>query len=296
MLHVDAENFLVLDSESMWIKPTNMTKLFDEYFASPFVLYSNVDNNRKQAKIFSEMLDNVNYLVDIGGSGKWYIEHFMWYYDKEILKNMFEELGSLSSMIDRLKKTKENEKSVDITTIGIFEIVLYYAYLYKNRLRYNYREIDIDKSLAETFSASQLKLYKDSFWNRYQGNCGVIEHSMMLLTDDNIEPLAKVFKKNNLNIIRCDFTNLDNVKQQENFINIVTPNILAASQEHCFGINDKYQILAYENKYLTKLKNHISRLLYPQKFSFRIVLEPFSIAFYWVKWYFRKEKTIKKIK
>ena len=281
MLHADAEKFLVLDCESMWIKPTNMTQLFDDYFKNPFFVTSEIENENRKDEFFNQMLENIVYLS--GCEKKWYIEHFMWYYDKQILKNMFLELGDLNSLIEKLKKQNTNQKNIDRKT-GIFEIVLYYAYLDMNKEKYGYKEISIDELLKKYLDENLLEDYKYNFYKKFKSTSGVIEHCLMLLSENNIEALANMFKAAGLNIIRCEKSDIENFNLQKRFIEIVQPNILAASQDHIFGINNNSNIFKNSNIFLPKLKKHIKKFIHPGKISLGLFLEPFSMIVYFIKY------------
>lgn len=290
MLHADAEKFLVLDCESMWIKPTNMTQLFNDYFKNPFFVTSEIENENRKDEFFNQMLENIVYLS--GCEKKWYIEHFMWYYDKQILKNMFLELGDLNSLIEKLKKQNTNQKNIDRKT-GIFEIVLYYAYLDMNQEKYGYKEISIDELLKKYLDENLLEDYKYNFYKKFKSTSGVTEHCLMLLSEDNIEALANMFKAAGLNIIRCEKSDIENFNLQKRFIEIVQPNILAASQEHAFGISNKIDILCNKNKYYYKLLKHFTQLIHPYKFSFYLFIEPFAVIKYFLKWIMLSNKNKK---
>ena len=281
MLHADAEKFLVLDCESMWIKPTNMTQLFNDYFKNPFFVTSEIENENRKDEFFNQMLENIVYLS--GCEKKWYIEHFMWYYDKQILKNMFLELGDLNSLIEKLKKQNTNQKNIDRKT-GIFEIVLYYAYLDMNKEKYGYKEISIDELLKKYLDENLLEDYKYNFYKKFKSTSGVIEHCLMLLSENNIEALANMFKAAGLNIIRCEKSDIENFNLQKRFIEIVQPNILAASQDHIFGINNNSNIFKNSNIFLPKLKKHIKKFIHPGKISLGLFLEPFSMIVYFIKY------------
>jgi hypothetical protein len=240
------------------------------------------------------MLKNISKILDSSIENKWFIEDFMWFYDKQILLNMFYEYGSLFSMISFLFTKNKNLKFNIDEKFGIFEIVLYYAYLYNNAKRFGYKIINVNDIINNFMSVNEYDKYYISFISRFCGACGILEHTMLLLTEANWETLANMFKTYNFNIIRCDYSDFENIELQEKFMGIVKPNILAASQEHAFGINDKYKILVDKNKYFQKMEKHLSRLLHPQKFLPQLFIEPFSIIYYYIMNILYKQKNIKK--
>lgn len=291
MLYADADYFLVLDSESMWVNNTNMKKVFDNFIQVPFISGSSISNRKIISDFTQGVIDNVNYLLN-KETNKWFLENFVWFYDKKILQDLFEKHGSPIEMAKAIYQLNNEQK----INSGIFEIELYQAYVYHNLDKYGYKFFDVNELLTQTLPNNILSSYIDEYNKMFDGNCGLLEHSLMLLNDYNCKPLAEMFKTQAYNIIRCDFSTLKNIKLQEKFINIVQPNILAASQEHAFGINDKYETLVLRNKYSMKLEKHLFRLLHPSKLSLQLLLEPFAIAISYVKWYLRKQNNHRKYK
>jgi len=288
MLYSDADKFLVLDSESMWVKECCMKEVFEEFFNAPFISGSSIPDRRITKKLTQCIIDNTNYLLG-QEVDKWFLENFVWFYDKKILNDMFEKHGTPIEMAEKIYQLKDKRHR----NSGYFEIELYQAYLYQNLEKYNYKFLNVDELLSNALSIQEFNNYLDNYYKNFNGNCGLLEHSLILLNEQNCEQLANMFKENSFNIIRCDYSILDNITLQEKFINIVKPNILAASQEHAFGVKDKFTTLVIKNKYLIKLEKHLFYLMHPSKFSLQLLIEPFSIIFYFVKWLFLIRKNFK---
>lgn len=254
MLAIDSEKFLVLDCESMWVKPTNMMNLFENYFQKPCLVASSVKTRKIISSDLSQMLENVNRLLEFQ-CDKWFLENFIWFYEKNILLNLFAEHGCFEKMVIALDERNKNLDVSENIRTGIFEIILYQNYLYKNKERYGYRIIEVEDELKKYLEDKDLETFYEKFYNVCKGNCGYLEHAVLFLTNKNVRDLALIFKENNFNIIRCDSTNLKNYKLQTTFMNIVKPNILAASQDHAFGMNSKLCIFKSYRKVLNILKN-----------------------------------------
>lgn len=291
MLYSDADRFLVLDSESMWVRKTNMKELFENFFHFPFIAGSSISSRDLVSDYTQGVNDNVNFLLG-KNCDKWFLENFVWFYDKKILNDLFDEYGSPIEMAERVYSLKDEQKIES----GIFEIELYQAYLYHNNDKYNYTVLDVDNLLKNNLSPKLLQKYFEDYNNHFEGNCGFFEHTMLLLNDANWEILAELFKKYHFNIIRCDYSTLENIKLQEKFMDIVQPNILAASQEHAFGINDRFETLVNKNKYSVKLEKHLFHLTHPKKITLQLFIEPISVIFYGIKYLLRKQKNIRKYK
>lgn len=255
MLYSDADYFLVLDSESMWIKETYMKNVFEEFIKAPFISGSSIPKRKIIDNFTQGVNDNINYLLGMN-TDKWFLENFVWFYDKKILKDMFEKYGYPIQMAEKIYKLKDKQKCKS----GIFEIELYQAYVYHHRENYDYKFIDVDEILENKFSKKNLEDYLNDYHNIFGGGSGLLEHSMMLLNEENYKLLAEVFNENHFNIIRCNYSDFENIQLQEKFIDIVSPNILAASQEHSFGLKTPFVELVIKNNAYRKIIKHIQRL------------------------------------
>ena len=216
MLYSDANRFLVLDSESMWVKETNMKEVFENFFKNPFIASSQIKTRETVSVLKQGVIDNINYLLN-KPCDKWFLENFVWFYDKSILNDLFNEYSSPIEMAEKVY-TLENKQRREA---GIFEIELYQAYLYNNNSKYHYKIIDVEKLLKNILTAKDLSKYLNSYNNLFQGNCGLLEHTILLLNNSNYQALANAFRDNHFNIIRCDKTDFDNIELQEKFLDIV---------------------------------------------------------------------------
>lgn len=289
MLYSDADRFLVLDSESMWIKETNMKGMFGEFFSAPFLSYSMISEYQIIDKFKQGVIDNTNFLLG-QNCDRWFLENFVWFYDKNILNDLFNEYGSPIEMAEKVYNLKDKQRRES----GIFEIELYQTYLYNNIDKYNYNDIDVNALLKKSLADDDLKIYLEKYYILCKGGCGLLEKTMSFLNNSNYQALANAFKDSHFNIIRCDKTDFDNIELQEKFLDIVQPNILAASQEHAFGINDRYKTLIADNKYTAKVIKHWSRLINPTIKPLQWFLEPFSLTLYCIKWIIKRQSNIKK--
>lgn len=297
MLYVDADYSLVLDSETMWVRETRMVELFERYYKHPFITYSNMEKRRIVAPLCEHIVHNVNYifrntkktaLIESKSINEtndiiepklfniWCLENFVWYYDKKILHDMFDELGSPMEMANYVRNIK-NKKIADS---GIFEINLYQTYIVAHNDKYQYKLIDADESLEQCLKASDRELFLNSFYTLYNGRCGLLERILPFLTFSNYKALGQFFKENQFNIIRGD---LDRFREHElnlaeDFLSIVEPYILAASQHHLFGINatprNRFIVLFHGNKYYLKIKKHWKMLATPIIIIFRPIKVP----------------------
>ena len=272
MLYLGKEyRFLVLDSESILYRSYDINKLFDDFFKNPFIAGTDLQY-RQAGWIITAVKLNTFFLLK-NKSTVWFLENFVWFYDYNILSDLFKKYGTPMQMVDSVYN-----QSPDRNFKGVFEIDLYQSYIYQNLSKYNYRFIDLDEEL-KNFSDNQT--YRQMHQAKFGGECGLCEHVMLFLTKKNIDYFSYLFKKLNFNIIRCDKTTVENYNLQKQFLGTVQPNILAASQDHCWGIKNtirnKMRMICSKQE---KLKKHINNFFYPINKTIKWFLEPFSILRY----------------
>lgn len=254
MLYLGSEyRFLVLDSESILFRYYDINCLFEDYFKNPYISGTNI-KYRYTDSVIRGVKRNTSILLN-KESNIWFLENFVWFYDFNILNDMFEKYGAPIQMVESIH---QNKKSFN----EIFEIDLYHTYIYNNINKYNYHFIDVDKELAKI---PNNKKYKEEFQKKFNGGCGLLEHIMLFLNNNNIKEFGNILKNINFNIIRCDNTTIENYMLQKKFLEIVQPVILAASQEHAFGINSVFTTLVKTTKSYTKLCKHFYRWYNPLK-------------------------------
>ena len=266
MLTIDAEKFLVLDSETIWNKPTKMEELFKEYFVNPTIWGSQIDD--RMDSFTSHIQENIDYILDFK-SNIWFIENFMWYYEKHILENLFLEYGSPIDIVDRVYKNKYNE--------GVFEILLYTNYIYKNLNRYRYSFVDTISLSKSILSPYIWENYYFKLTDFYGGACGVLERTMSLIDDNNTEDFAELFNILKFNIIRSD--GRYNTKAQIRFIELVQPNILAASQDNPFA-HSRRSLCEFVFNSLRRRKKKILSFWRKVSPSYKVALDNRNILWY----------------
>lgn len=237
ILTIPGERFLILDSESMWIRPTRMNELFDSYFSNPFICGSNLSKRKLTHPALMQINRNIDCIFS-SESKYWFLENFIWFYDKNILIDLIKYYGT---PIEIIQKSKENNVD-DIYKLGVFEIILYHRFIYENKDTYKYKFIDIDAVLQQTLSPNLLNKFLDMFYADCNGGNGVLEMALRYLDNNNIDLLENLFVNNRFNIIRCDM-GYNKYWHQRRFIKNVKPNILAASQDHLFGVNNNIKLI-----------------------------------------------------
>lgn len=285
MLYAKYDYYLVLDSESVLLKPTSISLLFTDFYKAPFITSSTLDKNKRCSIDFNILKSNIDTLLNFK-MDYWLLENFIWFYDLNILNQLFRDHGSLYTMAEKILHENKDLSISDSCKYGIFEICLYQNYIFKNREKYGYSLINIDEMLCNNLPQDIKQKYIDDFYSLLKGNCGLIEHVALFLTNENVEHFAYLLKRMKFNIIRCDKTTLQNYKLQKKFLDIVEPVILAASQDHYFGVKHnikQYLIMCSDLKNVTKLKKHLKAFFSPLAKLIIWILEPINILKYLVK-------------
>ena len=275
------QRFLVLDTESIWLNKTCMCDMFHKFFdENPFIIYSNISKRLAVSPSNKRVSEDINYIFG-SQCDKWFVEQYVRFWDVNILQDLFDRYGSCFEIVDKIYKKENNTPP----QIGLFESVLYDQFVYENNQKYNYRLIDLDQACENSLSADVLFRYRKNMAAIWKGSCGLLESSSVLFDKDNYQGFARVFAKNNLNIIRIE-TEMQNYIWQKKFLEIVKPNILTCSQENLFGVNKTWKnwwriILLNSRKY-DKLKKHIHIVIQPIKISacwlFSLLMVPLDIC------------------
>lgn len=243
ILEVPERYSLILDSESSWVRETKMSELFEQFFDHPKIFYSEINTDRFNA-FCRNVQNNINIIAghDIN---VWFIENFMWYYDKFIILEMIAEYGDIYSVIDKIYHKGYRME-------GVFEILLYSNYIYDNNEKYRYEKVNVTEVCKKNLTPYVWENYFFDVSDRWGGSSGLLEHGMVSLNEENIEELSALFKNLGFNIIRCEVGPMN--KNAKYFFEFVKPNIFAASQEHCFGVlSDKGKYEKKDNRLLAKL-------------------------------------------
>lgn len=257
VLYISEERSLVLDCESMWVTRTRMKDVFQDFFSQPRIYGSRLKDKRRIRLNFNQLVKNIDILLG-ETCPYWFIENYMWFYEKKILKDLCAKHGMPIELAEKIfYAPSEVEDNVHVQN-GIFEVTLYQNYIYLNK-KYNYQFICVDDEMKKYLPQNEIDLYLDKFYSYWKGSCGIMEHVCMFLTKKNIRGLISMFKNLKIFIFRCEITNAQNYLLQRRFVSSVAPVILASSQNHVFGINacpkNRFRLLVASNKYSKKLRD-----------------------------------------
>ena len=228
MLYTNKSRYLVLDSESVWARPTVMKEEYEAFFQEPFIPYSPLSIQKKD-NLGNLATRNIDFLLEYT-TGNWYLECFSWYYDRKILTDLFERYGMPMEMAEKVYQ-RDKEKGQEV---GIFEILLYTIYIEKYNQEYQYRLVDIYTEIMHRLPRNVFLNYNQKVMELYRGESGFAEHIALTLTKYNWKILANYYRENRLDIIRFETFNRHEFKWQRRFLAKANTCILAASQDHWF--------------------------------------------------------------
>ena len=251
LLTLSGRYSLVLDSETELVRPTSIKDIFKQFFEDPFISYSSLSIRKPLPRFLSDVVENRNKIFN-ANDAHLFLESFDWFYDKEILKDLFSDYGSPIEIVETIKRTRDPDRRMS----GVFEIDLYDSYIYLNNDKYNYRLVNVEFFL-DNLNLEDRERYYDEWMSRYQGNAGLMEHALMFLTKSNVKVLAKAFRESGFNVIRCEKSNFRISGLQYDFMKEAKPNILAASQNHFFGCSSEHEM---NNKYMLQYRMTLQHL------------------------------------
>lgn len=235
MLYIEADFFLILDSESMWVRRTNMSELFMNFFAAPFIMGSSRELRMFEGT-YTEFIQDTLKAVEIALENECkYIfqEHFTWFYTKQIVEELCKRHGMPLEIVDKVYRYEMLERGAKF---GLMELSLLHEYIFENKERYGYKFIDVEEALKHYMGVLLYEEYRNSFIDTFYGQMGIIEFPFNKLEKKYVRPLGKLFLNNGISILRCTQSKKRDYLLQKRLARYAKPNILAASQNHWFGL------------------------------------------------------------
>ncbi len=276
-LYISAEQFVFLDSESLMIKPTNLNKLFDDFYKKPKFFISDINNrNANYRNSFTyEFIRNITCLID--KNPEYYTtESYEWFYELEILKDSIKVFGN---PMDVIRNYKLPNKHMNVE--GILEALWYYQYiLYNNRYGYN---IFITDEVLRKYLKNNYESFKKDFDNSDFWNVGILEVITKFINKNNYKAIIELYQNYDISITRMEMPlKYSNFKYQKKFLEQTNIHILASNQEHLF-LENNFKIFLKNSKSLNYLKKNLSFLINPIKNIIKFCFSIFNCIFYFVK-------------
>ncbi|CAA9362241.1 MAG: hypothetical protein AVDCRST_MAG68-4540 [uncultured Gemmatimonadetes bacterium] len=214
---------LVLDSESLVLKPTRMGEVFDEYFADPTILYSELGHRAEGwfGSLSDLVTQNAAKLLDEPYPDMYLLEYYGWFYDKRIVEDMFAAIPQelLPAVRGRLGRDKH-----------LFECILYYYFIYTNRSRYGYRFVSVNELLREYLGAEGYEEYIRNFKGHWEA-VGIFEYVSKEVSERNLPDILRLFREKNLRFYRSEILNR-NERAQDALIEQSPITFLVSSENY----------------------------------------------------------------
>lgn len=231
MLYIDAERYLVLDSEASWIKDVSMDDQFKHFFKNPFIIMSDYSTREMTDSFLKQHFEVANHLFG-RQLEKMPFEHFMWYYEKSLIQDVCDCLGYPMELIEDIYNWEIGKYG---KSVGLMEVMILLNYIYDNRNKYNYKVYYAEELLKEYLGADYSREYITRFYRMNDGgNIGILEFPCMMLNRKNEKVLSRLYADTGINIIRCDETTVFNERIEKRFLEAADIMILAVSQNHGF--------------------------------------------------------------
>lgn len=166
-----------------------------------------------------------------GCCDKYFLQDYMWFYDKKLLQQACEEFGDPLIAVHKIYHSDRQA----VLACPLFEINWYDAYLDKHAAEIGYESIEVVDFCRQGLPPYVFANYT-KYFTRSGASTGYLEFLLMRLRKDNLRVWANICKELRINILRCENSFMHYEAQRE-FLDILQPCILASSQEHAFGLN-----------------------------------------------------------
>lgn len=220
---LEYDQALVLDSESLLLKPARVGAAFDKYFADPFVVFSDLShrNDHWFGLLGDVVHQNVARLLGVTCPKMYLLEYYGWFYDRHIVDDLFATLPSDLLMLVRQRLGKQKH---------IFECSLYYLYLFKNQERYGYRFVSANALLRRYLGDDGYRRYIANFTGAWE-RVGMFEFVSKEVNDENLPGLLRLFNDLDLQFYRSELVN-HNERAQEALIDASQITFLVSSESY----------------------------------------------------------------
>ena len=211
---------LVLDCDSIFVKPTNVKHVFDTFFDNKFLIYSMIqsklgDTYGKQMNIkkyFKYSKPCLNFWSD-----------YLWFYDYDITKDLIHDI---------ITKYDNNYNKMfgTISSHRLWESLLYKEFIYNNIEKYEYTLVNVDNIIKTSIPNDIFNKFinKNVTIDNFINFVDYLEFKDLQLLIDNTT-FFSVFH------INCGKHNLNQPKNKE-FINHIIKT--SKSMNIVFGLND----------------------------------------------------------
>lgn len=263
---IDANHFLILDSESYFIKKQNLAEVFEDYFRNPFVVFSDY-KNRAPTYFMKRMQESTEYVLNTK-INFWTIESNMWFVDKNIFNDLLQTCGEPIVWCELVRK--QYPENANLEEYGLMEALLYQNWLYLNAEKYQYRKINIYNEILSCLTKEELNVYMTNINTVFKSGVGILEGIFIGTYQSILDRIVKLLNDLNITIARCDFSDFWNYKRQKYLVNNSKVKILACSQNNIFYFKKMSNVSFYKNLIIYSFKQIVKRILFGISPAYRL--------------------------
>lgn len=243
-LYLNCDQFLILDSESIMIKPTNINQEFSNYFENKEFFVS--DYSRRPKEYFNRFTYGFASLasqITRYSNEFWPLESYNWFLELNILKSFVKQYGDLYEFVGKAELQNKYHDE------GIEGELLYYPFILNNENKYGYRVFNTCNELLKKMGSENFNLFIERFNNSYRSHGGYLEGLTCFVDEKNYEELMQFFTEHIYPIIRISRKISDNescidFKYQKKLIENGNFKIIASSYTDYY-----YDYYVYEKIY-----------------------------------------------
>lgn len=247
------EYYFCIDSESLFLKKMNLTKIFDNFIKNKYLFYSsmnihNMDNYKnwldyKTSKHCSELLN-------IPLDNHWYFETFDWIYEKKIINDLFFHFSNnLYQEIINFSTSQDNDFDK-----AIFEIILYRQFISSHLKEYGYSLIDIVSELKDRLGKHKIDVMAQRLNQKNQEILPWFIHGWEVLNIRDIKIWGRLYKKYKLFSARLWLVN-HKPRQIIRYYFIKQTGIQIACATDEINGKEEWSIL---KKFLLEIRSHLA--------------------------------------
>ena len=196
MLFCDYKEFLVIDSESLFLKKVKLDNIFSKFLEKKYIFYSSMSFRDLEYKNWLDYKTSVNCskILQIDFDNNWYFESFDWIYEKRIIVDLFNALDK--NLYKKICDFTHGKK--DDFDKAIFEIILYNQFIKSNCRKYNYTFIDIVSEIRKKMGDINFQKMYQKMKQVNQHMLPIFIHGWECLRFRDIKIFANLYKKYNI--------------------------------------------------------------------------------------------------
>lgn len=196
-LYLNYEQFLILDSESIMIKPTNINQEFNNFFENKEFFVS--DYKRRPENYFERFTYgfalSASQITNFANE-YWPLESYNWFLELNIIKAFVQKYGDLYEFVSKAALPNKFHDE------GIEGELLYYPFILNEKNHYGYSVFNSCSELLKNIGYKNFNIFIKRFNNSYRSHSGYLEGITCFVDKNNYEGLLAFFAEHKYPIVR----------------------------------------------------------------------------------------------